>query len=69
MIDRKATHKASTAVRIARDIEDESKGKVVTVPVMDSEEFWAGVQLLLQGEWEQVPQRDPTVVKLRRKSA
>tara|TARA_R100000951_G_scaffold26533_2_gene22450 strand:+ start:314 stop:520 length:207 start_codon:yes stop_codon:yes gene_type:complete len=67
MIDRKAAQKANTAVRIARDIESESKGKVVTVPVMESPEFWAGVQLLLQGEWEMVPQRDPTVVKLRRK--
>ncbi len=67
MIDRKAVSMASTAVRIARDIERESKGKVVTIPVMESPEFWAGIQLLLQGEWEMVPQRDPTVVKLRRK--
>ena len=39
MIDRKAAQKANTAVRIARDIESESKGKVVTVPVMESQSF------------------------------
>jgi len=70
MIDKKAQQKATSAVRIARDISDEariSRKDKLTIPVMDSEEFWAGINLLLTGEWKQLETKDSTIVVLERR--
>ena len=69
MIDKRAQQKATSAVRIARDISDESQHsgkKRLEIPVMEGPEFWAGIGLLLSGEWKRLHSDDPTVIVLER---
>ena len=54
MIDSNAKRQATQAVREARQIDDaltEKGGHTITVPVLNTPEFWAGINLLLQGEY------------------
>jgi len=70
MIDIKAKQKATNAIRIARDISDEAQEegkKRMEITVMDSEEFWAGINLLLTGEWKQLETKDSNIVVLERR--
>ena len=78
MIDSNAKRQATQAIREARKIDDaltEQGGRTITVPVLNTPEFWAGVNLLLQGEYLEVMNTfsaldpsGPAYITLRRKS-
>lgn len=57
MIDRNAKDKATQAIREARKIDDaltEQGGRTITVQIDNTPEFWAGIELLLQGEYRAI---------------
>tara|TARA_Y100000310_G_C20600638_1_gene772832 strand:+ start:264 stop:539 length:276 start_codon:yes stop_codon:yes gene_type:complete len=71
MIDEKAKDKATQAIREARRIDNHftyaeglhkrtgGKGRaILTLRIVDTPEFWAGINLLLQGEYKQLPNPD-----------
>lgn len=69
MIDHDANKRASNAIDEARkisDLHDEKGGDRITVPVIDTTEFWAGISLLTVGEYKLIPQTNPRVVVLEK---
>jgi hypothetical protein len=70
MINHNAKRKAGQAIQEARAIDDalrEQGGNTITVEVIDTPEFWAGINLLTLGEYKLLPSTTPTTVTLERK--
>ncbi len=70
MINHNAKFKKSQAIREARNIDDalrEKGGNIITVEVIDTPEFWAGINLLTLGEYKLLPATTPNTVTLERK--
>lgn len=70
MINRNLNHRAGEAIREARTIDNElthKGGTTIVVQVVDSPEFWAGINLLCAGEYKLLPSSNPTTITLERK--
>lgn len=70
MINTNAKRKAGQAIQEARNIDDalrEQGGSTITVEVIDTPEFWAGINLLTLGEYKLLPSTTPNTVTLERK--
>ena len=65
-----ASDKVSNAIQEARRICDADPNKKVgsriTIPVIDTEEFWQGINLLTIGDYKLIPGTNPKTVILER---
>ncbi len=72
MVDRNAKDKATQAVREARQIDDaltKQGGNTITIQAPNTPEFWAGIHLLLQGEYTLFTASEPGYITLQRRQA
>ena len=70
MIDSNAKRQATQAIREARKIDDaltEQGVHTITIQAPNTPEFWAGIHLLLQGEYTLFTASEPGYIILRRK--
>ena len=70
MIDKNAKDKATQAVREARKIDDaltEQGVHTITIQAPNTPEFWAGIHLLLQGEYTLFTASEPGYITLHRR--
>jgi len=70
MIDKNAKNKATQAVREARKIDDaltEQGVSTITIQAPNTPEFWAGINLLLQGEYTLFTASEPGYITLQRR--
>tara|TARA_R100001594_G_scaffold84532_1_gene119054 strand:+ start:896 stop:1135 length:240 start_codon:yes stop_codon:yes gene_type:complete len=66
MIDKNAKDKATQAIREARKIDDaltEQGGRTITVQIDNTPEFWAGIELLIQGEYTAIRVRNASDIE------
>ncbi len=65
-----ASDKVSTPIQEARRIHgdniDKPIGARIVVPVLDTEEFWQGINLLTISDYKLIPGTNPCIVTLER---